>query len=742
MTAPLPTASYRIQLRGGVDFAAVRERLDYIAGLGVSHLYLSPIFVAAAGSTHGYDITDPTRIDPALGGLDGFRALAQAARARGLGIILDIVPNHTAFTLENPWLRDVLRHGAASRHAAAFDIDWQAGPLVLPFLPEPFEKLLAEGAFAVRDGLWQFGDLRLPLAPGSDPGQDLRALHEAQHWRLVHYELERDGITHRRFFNVTSLIGMRVEDPAVFDATHALILDLVRRGLVQGLRVDHVDGLADPGAYLRRLRAALPDTPVWVEKILVGDEALPDWPCTGTTGYESGRLIARLLTDAAGLARLDRIWRDTTGATADFRDVLQQAKLDVLEHELAAERRQLRDMAAAAAQGSALAEPGPESLREAVTALLVAMPRYRTYLDDGADPRDAEILRAAADRAAQGLRGRTVLDLLVSLMLEPPNEAARALARRFQQVSGALLAKAQEDTAGFRWARYLAANEVGAEPDEPTITEREANDALARGRPGDMVAVSTHDSKRSGDARMRLAAISHDPEAFRALYQAASALPEAADVAPEWRWYALQSALALWQGDAGSAAPRLADHLEKAMREAKLTSFWSSPDREAEQAAAGFAGAVLRQWAADPPPELAPLLLRGAALALAQRAFHMVLPGFPDLYRGDEAPFLALTDPDNRLPLDWQALARADDPKARWTRALLQLRAEHAGFLRRASARIEVSAAAIRLLRQDRDRILGAELLYHQPPAPDARIVLRQAFADGVQLVLFWQGNN
>lgn len=742
MNLKLPTATYRVQLRDGIGFAQVRDRLDHIAGLGVSHLYLSPIFTATTGSTHGYDITDPTQIDPVLGGAAGFRALAQAAKGRGLGIILDIVPNHTAFTLENPWLRDVLRQGRASRHAAAFDIDWDAGPLVLPFLPEPFEKLLAEGAFAVGDGCWQFGDLHLPLADADAATDDLRALHDAQHWRLVHSDLERDGITHRRFFNVTSLIGMRVEDPAVFDATHALILDLVRDGLVQGLRVDHIDGLADPAAYLARLRRALPDTPVWVEKILVGDEALPDWDCIGTTGYEHARLIARLLTDAAGLQRLDPIWRQATGVLDSFRDVLRQSKLDVLEHELAAERRQLRDMAALAAQGSALAEPGPESLREAVTALLVAMPRYRSYPGDGPGGVKPDILAQIADQAAQGLRSRTVLDLVVSLMQAPPNDAARALACRFQQVSGALLAKAQEDTAGFRWTRYLAANEVGAEPDEATVTQAQANAAVARARPGDMVSVSTHDTKRSGDARMRLAAISHLPEAFGALDAAARTLPTARQLDPRWRWYAVQSALALWQGDADAVAPRLTAHLEKAMREAKLTSFWSNPDQVAETAAADFLGQLLAQWAADPPPALAQLLTRGAALILAQRAFQMLLPGFPDLYRGDEAPFPALTDPDNRLPVDWDALAMADDPKASWTRALLKLRAQHAGFLTNAAARIKASPAGVQLLRQDRGQVLIAEISYDQSVATDGGVMLHREFSDGVQVRVCAQGDN
>lgn len=731
----IPTATYRIQMRDGVDFERVTQLLPYLSDLGVSHLYLSPIFLATTGSTHGYDITDPTRIDPALGGPDGFDRLAAAARDRGLGIILDIVPNHTAFTLENPWLLDVLKQGQASRYARHFDIDWAAGPLVLPFLPEPFEKMLSDGAFRVADGMWHFGDVAIPLAEDSPVTSDLRALHDNQHWRLVHYALERDGITHRRFFNVTSLIGMRVEDRAVFEDTHSLIFDLVRQGQVQGLRVDHIDGLADPATYLRWLNEALPDTPVWVEKILVGDETLPpEWPTVGTTGYEAARLIAQLLTDASGIDRLDGFWREATGISTEFREELRQAKLDVLDNELAAERRQLGDLAALAAQGSALAEPGPESLREAVTALLVATPRYRTYVTDSASPEDQKLLHAIAEDAAQGLRDRAVLDLLADLMANPESDAARAFVRRFQQVSGALLAKAQEDTAGFRWTRYLPANEVGAEPDEPAVSADHANAFLAARRVADMTLVSTHDTKRSGDSRMRLVAISHLPDDFHALFQDAAALPSAQDLEPRWQWYVVQAALAVWDGQAENATYRVSQHIEKAMREAKLTSFWTNPDEAAENAAKTFARDLMQEWQARNPPALQALIHRGQALSFAQLAIQMLMPGFPDIYRGDENGLLALTDPDNRLPVDWDALAaQGDDPDAKlhWTRQLLALRRDQADFLEGADAQVQVEddGAALRLIRSQHDRTMTVEFAPGGAHVPDA--FLARAFSDG-----------
>ncbi|MGZ3218065.1 malto-oligosyltrehalose synthase [Paracoccus sp. T5] len=743
MIPTIPTATYRVQLREGFDFARLEAQLDYIAGLGASHLYLSPIFQATEGSTHGYDITDPSQIEPALGGSEGFERLAAAAKARNLGIILDIVPNHTALTPQNPWLWDVLQHGRASKYARHFDIDWHAGPLVLPFLAEPFEKMLTDGAFRVAEGKWWVGEMALPLAPGTDRTDDLRSLHDAQNWRLVHYEMERDSITHRRFFNVTGLIGMRVEDPRVFDDTHALILRLVRSGQVQGLRVDHIDGLADPAAYMTRLSEALPDTPIWVEKILVGDEALPPaWQTVGTTGYEAGRLIARMLTPQTGMHALDGVWREATGMEEDFHDALSRAKAEVLDNELAAERRQLVRLAVAASSGSALAEAGPESLREAVTALLIATPRYRSYVDShGAGDEDRALISEIADQAAQGLRSDAALRMLAAIWMNPTTWEEHAFVTRLQQVSGALLAKAQEDTAGFRWTRYLPANEVGAEPDEASVTGAEASRNMAGRRASDMVLTSSHDTKRSEDSRMRMVAISHLPQAFATLHEAALALPEAEAVEPRWRWYVLQSALGLHGAE--EAAERLTAHMEKAMREAKLTSFWTAPDEAAEKAASAFGVAVLAAWDQDAPEALTAVLSRAEGLMMAQLLFKVAMPGFPDIYRGTEDLFLALTDPDNRRPIDFQALARLPDVdslggrKARWTRRLLSLRQEHADFLRDAGSEVRIDDKGVVLTRELEGRRLVAQIDYSDRSADlGSEAVLDWASADGCRVRL------
>lgn len=744
MIQPIPSATYRVQMRGGVTFGYVEERLEYLKSLGISHLYLSPIFAAGEGSTHGYDILDPTEIEPSLGGREGFEKLARAAHSAGIGIILDIVPNHTAFTLENAWLQDVLRHGAKSPFAAYFDIDWAAGPLVLPLLPEPFEAMLARGDFTVTNGNWRFGDNEVPLAVyhdgNLDSADDLSMLHKQQHWRLRHWELERDGITHRRFFNVTSLIGMRVEDPTVFEATHWLIIDLVRAGLVDCLRIDHIDGLADPKGYLDQLAAVLPDTPVWVEKILVGNEALDrHWKTVGTTGYEAARLIARLLTKADGIEALDAQWRDYTGVGEDFSAALRAAKLEILHNELSAELHQLSALAGASLADDPDVEPGPEGLREAVTELLLGMPRYRTYIDaSGASAEERDLLRHIVDGAENQVRSSRIVRHLARHLANPGNSADRSFTVRFQQVSAALLAKSQEDTAGFRWTRYLAANEVGAEPEQTSVTDAEANAFLAERPASEMTLTSSHDTKRSEDSRMRLVAISHHPEAFVSLVQHADRLATDA-LSRRWRWYIVQSSLALWGEEIDTIKERLRQHNQKALREAKLESFWTKPNEVVEAAADRFSDALCDHWQEAQPPELKQLIETGEALALAQVALKCLLPGFPDIYRGAEGPFFALTDPDNRLPVDWQTLAKLPETegfggdKARLTRLLLALRREEAPFFSTAAAKVEQGSGTILA------RIGGGRTLAITLGKPAAGAPIWQSGSGDYALVIAWR---
>ncbi len=684
------TATYRVQLRGGMDFARLGSLLDQIADLGVSHLYLSPILTAAPGSTHGYDVTDPTEIDPALGGEAGFADLARAAHEHGLKLVLDIVPNHMAFTLETPWLRDVLRRGQHSPHAPVFDIDWEAGPVALPWLAAPLPELLDQGEVRVENTDLRVGDLPLPLAPGTAAGidgpmtaEDLDRLHSRQNWRLLPWQLERDSITHRRFFSVTSLIGVRVEDAGVFEATHRAIFDLADRGLIDGLRIDHVDGLVDPAGYLERLAARLPDTPLWAEKILVTGESLPAWPIAGTTGYEAAAVIARALTDAEGLARIDALWRAETGIEGDFHDAVREAKYEVLTDELAAELRQLRGMAEDLA-GEEGRPVGPEMLREALTELLVAFPRYRSYIGAAASAEDAALWRGSADRAAEAVRDRAVIDWIAERILAADSDAARRLGRRMEQVTGALIAKAHEDTAGFRFNRFLAANEVGADPDRPVAETGEVQahlDARRADWPAALTAGSTHDTKRSEDTRARLIAASHLPDDLEALWRDAAALPGSDGIEPNSRFYALQAALGLW-GEP-EAADRLADHIVKALREGKEISYWTAPDEDREARAQDWLRGLVARWDAGRPEALLRIRALGETVALAETALRLAWPGMPDIYQGGEGALFQLTDPDNRRPPDWEALAALPSGdgfasrKAALVRVLLGLRRAH-----------------------------------------------------------------
>lgn len=668
-----PVATYRLQLRQGMDFDRAAEVLPHIAGLGVSHLYLSPIFTAASGSTHGYDVANPAEIDPALGGREGYARLARAAQARGLAIVLDLVPNHTVLSVENPWLLDALTHGADSPFAGYFDVDWSAG-LSLPILPEPPEEMLHAKAFQVEGDrlVWEGG--WLPLAPGTTQGE-VRDILARQHWSLRHWKAERRRLTHRRFFNITDLIGMRVEDAPVFEAMSALPLALVREGLAQGLRIDHIDGLADPAQYLDRLRSAAgPGVPIWVEKILTGDEEMPDWPIEGTTGYEANDRITRLLLDRRGLDRLDRHWREHTGAQDSYEATCIEARREILSGDLGAELNELvtRAMAALSEAGRADA---PEPVRAALCALLMHFPRYRSYIDgSGPSAGDRALVLQTAERAAAQDGSDGISGALAAMMLRPVGPRARVFTRRFQQVTGAVVAKSQEDTAFYRHIRCLAETEVGSEPDAgplaPEAFARWCADRQARW-PWALSLGSTHDTKRSEDARARLIALTHRPDALRDLWPKTGV----AEADGAVRWYALQSALALWEPDRADLGDRLAEHMRKALREAKEITSWHDPDERAEAAAAELARDILRAWATHPPAALAELVALGERLSLTQLALRCMIPGIPDIYQGTEWGAFLLTDPDNRAVLDPDApMTPFGQQKTALLRQLLDLR--------------------------------------------------------------------
>ena len=720
------TATYRLQLRNGVDFDTACGLVPVLSDLGFSHLYLSPIFTAQTGSTHGYDITDPTEIDPALGGVAGYARLAQAARASGMGIILDIVPNHTAFSIENPWLRDVLRNGADSRYADHFDIDWSQR-LVLPWLPEPFEVMLDRGDIAVRDGHMVAGDLKVPMDRRT-PDTDIAKAHDAQPWRLTHWQHERDGITHRRFFSVTGLIGMRVEDDHVFEVMHAKLFDLIARGDAHGVRVDHVDGLADPAGYLSRLNARVGDAPIWVEKILTGDETLPkEWPVVGTTGYEAARQIVRVLTDPTGHDCLQREWIEETGDSRSFHEAVLDAKKEVLTGELAAELHQLLTLGQAVLDEDD-AEVGPETLREALIGLMIYFPRYRSYLTENEQSEeDVLLIRHVADRAAQDLRDRTALDRLATALIEAATSAERRWQTRFQQVSGALIAKSHEDTAAFRQTAYLATCEVGADPDTPVISPEAMQEWCSDRNALALTLTSSHDTKRSEDARMRLVAMSHCPDAALALIGAAGDLPQAHGLTARDRWYVAQAAIAIWDPETETLTTRLCDHVTKALREAALLTSWTHPDENAEAEVLDFARAILKHWQDRRPKALDQIVETGAHLSLTQTILRMMLPGVPDIYQSCLSACFSLTDPDNRRPVDFDLLQNGpragglSQDKFRLIRGLLDLRTKFRDLFEHGEAIWSHDETGLTLIRRFDDREIAVRI-NHNPPSREITV--------------------
>ena len=762
-------ATVRLQLHADFDFDSARRQVPYYAALGISHLYLSPIATASAGSTHGYDNIDPTCISPALGGEAGFVALAEAARAVGMGIVLDIVPNHMSAEPANGWWSDVLRHGRRSRHAEWFDIDWQApgceGRLWLPVLDRPLDEAIAQGLLAVHAddaGPWlQHHDLRLPLSPLSYPLQSaswpdwtrrcnraperMHALLERQAYRLAWWRTAAERVNYRRFFDINGLAALRVERSDVFDAVHALPLRLVREGWVDGLRIDHVDGLADPAGYLQRLRAALDDAgrqrglaagtlTLHVEKILAGNESLPTrWACDGTTGYDFMDQVGALLHDPAGEAPLQALWQRLSGRADDFEQTQRQARVEMLDGSLRADReRCLRAVAACMAGQSTGNDLTPDMFERALTALLRWFPVYRTYgLRDGDDLR---YLQQATDAARQTLDGAAQValarlhDWLTDTAVDTPCAAERAELRvRVEQLAAPLNAKAVEDTAFYRYGRLLSRNEVGS---DPACFSLSPADFIERARkrgdrhPQALLALATHDHKRGPDARMRLAVLSSHVDTWeRALQQIQSLAMAAGRPCPLPDGHAsmlVQSLVSSWplqqHADLDDYATRISDWLVKALREGKQISRWNDPDTALETAATGWVRWLLTDPAARSARDamqafVAQIAAPAARLGLSQLALQLCCPGVPDLYQGNEGWDTSLVDPDNRRPVDhaqrmaWLHDARSwpellqhwqdGAPKARLLARLLQLRQRHPALFAQAPVQaVTLSGAA------------------------------------------------
>jgi (1->4)-alpha-D-glucan 1-alpha-D-glucosylmutase len=673
------TATYRLQLHAGFTFADAEATVPYLADLGIAHLYLSPVLEAVPGSAHGYDVLDHSRVSADLGGLDGLESLAATAREAGIGTVVDVVPNHMALVgpeHANPALWQVLGHGQQASTAHWFDVDWAHldGRLGLPVLGKPLAAAIADGEITrdEYDGqpVVRYLEHVLPLAAGTEDGP-LPDVLDRQHYLLASWQEKDEVLNYRRFFEVDSLIAVRVEDADVFEQTHRLLLDLNRRGIVEGFRIDHPDGLADPEGYLERLRAAtLPGTGIWVEKILEPGERLPtDWPCEGSTGYDAIRVVSAALLDPTTEPALTQAW-EQTGAEPSFEATAEAAKRTVVEQLLVPERRRLVRRALEALPGA-----DPERIAQALVELLVAAPVYRAYIRPGRPPGpEARARLAQASDAAVAARPdlKEELDQLLELASGTRTEpAALDFAVRLQQTWGPVMAKAIEDTAFYRWNRMVALNEVGG---DPLLLESASPDLMHRWAAGQqphwplgMTAQSTHDTKRSADVRGRLIALSGDGESW---LRCSEAFATAADEHGVDR----PTGHLLWQTLAGVGVidrDRMHAYLTKAVREAKQHTAWVDGDPDYEARVLALADTAMA------PGELHALVSTAVdrnaeairAVVLGQKLLQLMLPGTPDTYQGCEVVDLSLVDPDNRRPVDFDATRRllaelADRPPA------------------------------------------------------------------------------
>ncbi|MDN5804594.1 MAG: malto-oligosyltrehalose synthase, partial [Microlunatus sp.] len=627
-----PASTYRLQIRRTFTLDDAATTIDYLAALGVGAVYLSPVLQSTVGSDHGYDTTDPTRIDADRGGEQGWAALLAAARRSGLQVVVDIVPNHVGIGAapQNPYWWDVLTYGRDSAYASWFDIDWSR-PITLPVLGD-------DAVLSITDGELTYYEHRFPLAPGSwREDEDPEAVHQRQHYRLLHYSRGDAELNYRRFFAVTSLAGVRQEDPAVFAATHERIARMVAEG-VTGLRVDHPDGLVDPGQYQQRLADLAQGAWITVEKILEPGERLPDWPVAGTTGYDAMREVNGVFIDPEAEAEMTECYQRLTGDLATSAEHVERGKRMVVNNLLTAEVERIAALAPDVPQaGAAIAE------------VAVAFRVYRSYLPDGVADLDAALVLAEQRRPELA----STLAALGPRMHDPANE----LARRLQQLSGATMAKGTEDTAFYRYARFVALNEVGSDPGEFGLGLDDFHalqTVRQRLQPASMTSLSTHDTKRGEDVRARLAVLAEigpEWEHFATAFLARSAIRN--------RPFACLLAQTLI-GTGPVERERLHAYAEKAMREASEETTWTAVDAEYEETVqAGIDLAYDDAALRDAWQRVLVLVEQpGWSNALGQKLVQLTMPGIPDVYQGTELWENSLVDPDNRRRVDFAVRSR------------------------------------------------------------------------------------
>jgi (1->4)-alpha-D-glucan 1-alpha-D-glucosylmutase len=671
----IPRATMRVQLHQGFPFAAAAAVAPYLAALGISHVYSSPILTARPGSIHGYDVIDATTVNPELGGEAGFRDFVAALRQAGLGLIVDIVPNHMAVD-GNRWWNDVLRCGRGSRYAGYFDIDWDdpglGGKVLAPFLGLPYGAALAAGEIRLErsasgEPVVRYFDQEFPVGPEGAGSGSVHEVLERQHYRLAWWGVAGDEINWRRFFDINGLAALRMEDPAVFEATHATLLRLYGEGLIDGFRVDHVDGLADPGGYCRRLRRRLADSApgrvayLVVEKILASGERLPtDWGVDGTSGYDFLNQIGAVQHDSGNATFMERLWHEATGRPGLLAEEEVAARREVVELSFEAPLRAVvTALDRMARSDCSTRDISAAAIRRGLITLLAHFPAYRCYPGE-----QAMLARAlAAAKAATRKAAHPVLEQLGTWL-----GGAEVAATRFQQLCSAVAAKAVEDTAFYRYGRLLSRNDVGCDAGRLGGSVADFHRDCAERRadfPAAMLATATHDHKRGEDLRARLAVISEVPEAWADFLarceRIGGEVPDPGD-----RIMLYQMIVGAWppllrdSDESGvlAFAERLAGWQRKALREAKLRSDWVVPNETYERVAADF---LFRLFAPD--GAFLPLVRSfvdliapaGAVNGLAQMVLKLTTPGVPDVFQGTEFWDFSLVDPDNRRAVDYDA---------------------------------------------------------------------------------------
>lgn len=750
----IPRCTFRVQLHADFGFDDAAAIVEYLARLGVSHLYCSPYLQAAQGSTHGYDVLDHSRLNEELGGADAHGRLTEVLGAHGLGQVLDIVPNHMARDgRANRWWWDVLENGPASRYAGYFDIDWVGGEdkseqtVLVPILGDHYGRVLEAGELHLdreRGGfLLRYHEHELPLSPRTlddllaaaaeraqsaplralaedfgvlpharrtDPAavahrhERKQALQEAlrdvlerdprvagavdeelksrsadadlldallrrQNYRLAFWRTAGEELDYRRFFNIETLLGLRAEDEEVFAETHRLILDLVQRGTVQGLRIDHVDGLADPEGYLHRLRRAAGGAWTVVEKILEPGEDLPaDWPVEGTSGYDFVTRVNNLFVDIANEAAMTACYEGFTGEETPYAEVVQVAKQQIMREELAAEIERLTRALAQVCDGHRRhRDHTRRELRDALRETIAAFGVYRTYVqpDRAVSEADRVHVREALEKARERRPDvdAELLEFLGELLLlAHPGAAETDFAVRFAQVSAPVMAKGVEDTAFYRYHRLISLNEVGGDPGvfgRPLAAFHEDCARTAAAWPGAMLTLSTHDTKRSADVRARINLLSEIPAAWEC---AATRWSRANERHRAGQFPDRNAEYLLYQTLVGAwpvSTERVLAFVEKASKEAKVHTSWVDPAPDYDEALASFVAAVLADDAFVEDLEqfldAHRLVELGRVNSLAQTALLLTCPGVPDLYQGGEGWDYSLVDPDNRRPVDYSA---------------------------------------------------------------------------------------